>query len=144
MPKDNFFDVPFSVSECFHNTPSVCQGITPWQTENSLAGFEISSVSSPVIPWQGEIQIPDFFYSEGQKPSPRLTNAESGILRQTTELNLSELAAFLVDTGDGLPLEDSDYHVIHGSSALLDYVESYEAEPEDVWKEKILGKYNVK
>lgn len=27
----------------------------------------------------------------------------------------------LVDTGDGLPLEDSDYHVIHGSSALLDY-----------------------
>lgn len=100
MPKDNFFDVPFSVSECFHNTPSVCQGITPWQTENSLAGFEISSVSSPVIPWQGETQMPDFFYSEGKKPSPRLTNAESGILRQTTELNLSELAAFLVDTGD--------------------------------------------
>ena len=79
MPKDNFFDVPFSVSECFHNTPSVCQGITPWQTENSLAGFENSSVSSPVIPWQGENQMPDFFYSEGKKTSHRPPTAEQGI-----------------------------------------------------------------
>ena len=36
------------------------------------------------------------------------------------------------------------YAVFDGPGALLDYVESYEAEPEDVWKEKILGKYNVK
>ena len=28
--------------------------------------------------------------------------------------------------------------------AMLTKAESYEAEPEDVWKEKILGKYNVK
>ena len=36
------------------------------------------------------------------------------------------------------------YAVFDEPRALLDYVESYEAEPEDVWKEKILGKYNVK
>ncbi len=36
------------------------------------------------------------------------------------------------------------YAIFDEPSALLDYVESYEAEPEDVWKEKILGKYNVK
>ena len=36
------------------------------------------------------------------------------------------------------------YAVFDDCKKLLDYVESYEAEPEDVWKEKILGKYNVK
>ena len=36
------------------------------------------------------------------------------------------------------------YAVFDDCKMLLDYVESYEAEPEDVWKEKILGKYNVK
>ena len=35
------------------------------------------------------------------------------------------------------------YAVFTDAAALLDYVESYEAEPEDVWKEKILGKYNA-
>ena len=29
------------------------------------------------------------------------------------------------------------------AAALLDYIETYKAEPEDVWKEKIFGKYNV-
>ena len=106
MLKDNFLEVSFSASEGFHNTPSVCQGITPWQTENSLAGFEIPSVSSQVIPWQGEIQMPALFYSEGKKPLPRLTNAEAGIFRQTTELNLSELAAFLVESNDFMVIGD--------------------------------------
>lgn len=33
------------------------------------------------------------------------------------------------------------YAIFEGHGALLDYIESYRAEPEDVWKEKILGKY---
>lgn len=36
------------------------------------------------------------------------------------------------------------YAIFSDCKALLDYVESYKAEPEDVWKEKIFGKYNVK
>ena len=35
------------------------------------------------------------------------------------------------------------YAIFTEPAALLDYVEGYKAEPEDVWKEKIFGKYNV-
>ncbi len=35
------------------------------------------------------------------------------------------------------------YAIFTEPTALLDYVEGYKAEPEDVWKEKIFGKYNV-
>lgn len=35
------------------------------------------------------------------------------------------------------------YAIFTEPAALLDYVEAYKAEPEDVWKEKIFGKYNV-
>ena len=41
------------------------------------------------------------------------------------------------------PIRHALYAVFTDAAALLDYVESYEAEPEDVWKEKILGKYNA-
>ena len=35
------------------------------------------------------------------------------------------------------------YAIFTDAAALLDYIETYKAEPEDVWKEKIFGKYNV-
>lgn len=35
------------------------------------------------------------------------------------------------------------YAIFTDIKKLLDYIEGYEAEPEDVWKEKIFGKYNV-
>ena len=35
------------------------------------------------------------------------------------------------------------YAIFTDAAALLDYIEAYKAEPEDVWKEKIFGKYNV-
>ena len=97
---DNFLDIPFSTSDGFHDVTSSCQGVTPWQLDDPFTGFEIASASSPVIPWQGEIQMPELFHSKERKPTPRLTNPRSGIFRQTTELNLSELAASLIDTDD--------------------------------------------
>ena len=35
------------------------------------------------------------------------------------------------------------YAIFTDIKKLLDYIEGYEAEPEDVWKEKIFGKYTV-
>lgn len=36
------------------------------------------------------------------------------------------------------------YETFTDPAALLDYIESYKAEPEDIWKDKIFGKYPVK
>ena len=100
MLDDSFLTLPFSTSESFRNTASICHDVIPWQKETSSTGFEIPSISDPITQWSGEIQMPELFLSETKGSEPKLTNAKLGLFRQTTELNLSELAAFLVETHD--------------------------------------------
>ena len=99
-PKFGSWPGSFTTSQNFQGISSVCQDVTSWQTEPPRTGFEIPTVRAPVAPWKGEVQMPELFHPKKKQAAPRLTNAESGIFRQTTELNLSELAAFLVETDD--------------------------------------------
>jgi len=60
--------------------------------------FECQTVCQGVDQWQGTAKLPDLLPDKNRKRRPaKLTDAESGLFRQRTDRNLSELAAFLLN-----------------------------------------------
>lgn len=63
---------------------------------SSKKAFHVEDCHQPFAKWTGSVPLPKIFTSESA-PKPRLTNAENGLFRQLIDLNLSEIASFLVE-----------------------------------------------
>lgn len=63
---------------------------------NSKKAFHVEDCHQSFAKWTGSVPLPKIFASE-RSSKPRLTNAENGLFRQLIDLNLSEIASFLVE-----------------------------------------------
>ena len=79
---------PWSKLPGSHKEPS-------WKQPNSQKPFHVETSHQPSTKWKESTPLPEIF-APAAPQKPQLTNAENGLFRQLIDLNLSEIAGFLV------------------------------------------------